>query len=163
VLAAAVGVSASQAVVVGGYHGSWLAPDPNLRLSRAGLAAAGGTLGAGVLIFVGDQTCPLAELARVTGWLAGQSVRQCGPCTFGLPAIAAELSWLMSGAGNPANADRLAGVVTGRGACAHPDGVARFVRSGLAVLPGELQVHRAYGSCRRSDLGRLATTRREWA
>jgi NADH:ubiquinone oxidoreductase subunit F (NADH-binding) len=164
-VAAAVGALPSQAVVVGGYHGCWLAPDPNLELSRAGLAAAGGTLGAGVLIFVGAQTCPLAELARVAGWLAGQSARQCGPCTFGLPAIAGELARLTAGAGVGAapNVARLAGVVTGRGACAHPDGAVRFVRSGLAVLAGELQVHRAYGSCRRSDLGQLATTRKVWA
>jgi NADH:ubiquinone oxidoreductase subunit F (NADH-binding) len=162
-VAAAVGALPSQAVVAGGYHGSWLVPDPQLELSRAGLAAAGGTLGAGVLIFVGEQTCPLAELARVAGWLAGQSARQCGPCTFGLPAIAAELNRSVSGVGNPANAARQAGLVAGRGACAHPDGAARFVRSGLALLAGELQLHRAYGSCRRSDLGQLATVRKVWA
>ena len=162
-VAAAVGALPSQAVVIGGYHGAWLPPDPNLELSRAGLAAAGGTLGAGVLIFVGEQTCPLAELARVAGWLAGQSVGQCGPCTFGLPALATELARLAAGPGDPANVARLAAVVTGRGACAHPDGAARFVRSGLAALVGELQVHRAYGTCRRSDLGQLATVRKVWA
>jgi len=116
-----------------------------------------------VLIFVGEQTCPLAELARVAGWLAGQSARQCGPCTFGLPAIAAELNRSVSGVGNPANAARQAGLVAGRGACAHPDGAARFVRSGLALLAGELQLHRAYGSCRRPDLGQLATVRKVWS
>src|SRR6185312_14556211 len=102
------------------------------------------------------------ELARVAGWLAGESVRQCGPCTFGLPAIATELGRLAVGAGDAPNVARLAGLVTGRGACAHPDGAARFVRSGLAMLAGELQVHRAYGSCRRSDLGQLATVRKVW-
>jgi NADH:ubiquinone oxidoreductase subunit F (NADH-binding) len=162
-VAAAVGALPSQAVVVGGYHGSWLAPDPLLELSRAGLAAAGGTLGAGVLIFVGEQTCPLAELARVAGWLAGQSVRQCGPCTFGLPALAGELTRLVAGRGEVANAVRIAGLVPGRGACAHPDGAARFVRSGLAALAGELRTHRAYGGCRRTDQGQLATARRVWS
>ena len=162
-VAAAVGALPSQAVVVGGYHGSWLAPDPMLELSRAGLAAAGGTLGAGVLIFVGAQTCPLAELARVAGWLAGQSVRQCGPCTFGLPALAGELTRLAAGRGEVANAARIAGLAPGRGACAHPDGAARFVRSGLAALAGELQTHRAYGGCRRTDQGQLATARRVWS
>jgi len=161
-VAAAAGALRSQAVVIGGYHGAWLSPDPDLELSRAGLAAAGGTLGAGVLIFVGEQTCPLAELARVAGWLAAESVRQCGPCTFGLPALATELARLAAGASNASNVDRLTGVVTGRGACAHPDGAARFIRSGLAALAGELSVHRAYGSCRRADLGQLATVRKVW-
>jgi NADH:ubiquinone oxidoreductase subunit F (NADH-binding) len=159
-VAAAVGALPSQAVVVGGYHGSWLSPDPELELSRAGVAAAGGTLGAGVLIFVGEQTCPLAELARVAGWLAGQSVRQCGPCNFGLPALAGELSRLAAGVGDTSNAARLAGLVTGRGACAHPDGAARFVWSGLGFLAGEVQLHRAYGTCRRPDRGQLTTVRR---
>nr|MDQ2838672.1 oxidoreductase [Actinomycetota bacterium] len=71
-VAGATGAGPSQAVVAGGYHGCWLAPAPELVLSRAGLATAGGTLGAGVLIFVGEQTCPLAELGRVTEWLAGE-------------------------------------------------------------------------------------------
>ncbi|MGK3899673.1 hypothetical protein ABI062_15660, partial [Enterococcus faecium] len=42
-VAAAVGARPSQAVVIGGYHGAWLAPDPALELSRAGLSRAGGT------------------------------------------------------------------------------------------------------------------------
>ena len=162
-VAAAVGALPSQAVVIGGYHGGWLAPNPELELSRAGLTAAGGTLGAGVLIFVGEQTCPLAELARVAGWLAGQSVRQCGPCTFGLPALAGELTRLAAGRGEAGNAARIAGLLPGRGACAHPDGASRFVRSGLAALAGEVHLHRAYGSCRRPDLGHLATARRVWS
>jgi NADH:ubiquinone oxidoreductase subunit F (NADH-binding) len=156
--AAAVGAGPSQAVLVGGYHGSWLVPDPNLPLSRAGLAAAGGTLGAGVLAFVGSDTCALAELARVTQWLADQSAKQCGPCSFGLPALAADLRGLLTGQVGPALA-RHVGQLAGRGACAHPDGAVRFVRSGLAALAGEVGLHRACGSCRRSDRGQLATVR----
>jgi NADH:ubiquinone oxidoreductase subunit F (NADH-binding) len=156
-VAAAVGAGPSQAVLVGGYHGSWLAPDPNLPLSRAGMAAAGGTLGAGVLAFVGSDTCALAELARVTQWLADQSAKQCGPCGFGLPALAADLRALV--AGQASAWARHAGQLAGRGACAHPDGAVRFVRSGLAALADEVGLHRAYGSCRRSDRGQLATVR----
>lgn len=157
-VAAAVGAGSSQAVLVGGYHGSWLAPDPQLALSRAGLAAAGGTLGAGVLAFVGSDTCALGELARVTQWLADQSAKQCGPCSFGLPALAADLRGLLAGQVGPSLARQL-GQLAGRGACAHPDGAVRFVRSGLAALTGEVGLHRGYGSCRRSDRGQLATVR----
>jgi NADH:ubiquinone oxidoreductase subunit F (NADH-binding) len=157
-VATAVGAGPSQAVLVGGYHGSWLPADGNLLLSRAGLAAAGGTLGAGVLAFVGSDTCALAELVRVTQWLADQSAKQCGPCSFGLPALAADLGGLLAGQPAPAIA-RHTGQLVGRGACAHPDGAVRFVRSGLAALVDELGVHRAYGGCRRSDRGQLATVR----
>lgn len=80
------------AVVTGGYHGTWLAPRFDLPLSRAGLAAAGGALGAGVVLVLDESTCALGELARVASWLAGQSARQCGPCMFGLEALARDVA-----------------------------------------------------------------------
>ena len=154
-VAAEVGAEPSDAVVIGGYHGAWLRYDPSLPLSRAGLGAAGGTLGAGAVIFVGRRTCGLAELARVAQWLADQSAKQCGPCTFGLPALAADVRALCGG--GPDLVNRHAGQVAGRGACAHPDGAVRFITSGLRVLADEVGVHRAYGGCRRSDRGQLLT------
>ena len=36
--------------VVGGYHGPWLAAAPDVRLAAPAVAAAGGTLGAGVVL-----------------------------------------------------------------------------------------------------------------
>jgi NADH:ubiquinone oxidoreductase subunit F (NADH-binding) len=142
-------------VVTGGYHGTWLRPSADLALSRDGLHAAGATLGAGVLITIDDSTCALGELARVAAWLAAQSARQCGPCRFGLPALAADVA--AAAHGHPAsvgNALRHAGLVAGRGACAHPDGAVRFVRSGLAVLTDELSAHAA-GGCGRPVRGVL--------
>lgn len=116
----------------------------------------GGGFGAGVLIFLGQQTCALAELTRVAGWLADESAKQCGPCRFGLPALVADLAGLLRGI--PGAADRHLAQVDHRGACAHPDGAVRFIRSGLAVLQPELVAHR-HGGCGRPDLGQLATTR----
>jgi NADH:ubiquinone oxidoreductase subunit F (NADH-binding) len=142
-------------VVTGGYHGTWLRPVADIALSREGLRAAWASLGAGVLLAVDDSTCALGELARVTAWLAAQSARQCGPCRFGLPALAADVTAAVHG--HPAavaNALRHASVVTGRGACAHPDGAVRFVRSGLAALSEELAAHAA-GGCGRPVRGVL--------
>ena len=48
---------------------------PTFPLSRAGIAAAGASLGAGVLFVLDSTTCALGELARVTAWLAAQSAR----------------------------------------------------------------------------------------
>ena len=79
VLAAAGAAEQPQAVVIGGYHGTWLAPIPRSGCPAPGSRAAGGTLGAGVLIVLDQDTCALGELGRVTGWLAGESARQCGP------------------------------------------------------------------------------------
>lgn len=155
VLAAAGAPDQPQAVVAGGYHGAWLAPIPQLRLSRAGLAAAGGTLGAGVLLVLDHGTCALGELARVTGWLAAQSAHQCGPCHFGLPALARDVAALAAGQPAAGAAFGHAHTVGGRGACAHPDGAARFVTSALHLLRDETDTHLTRGGCGRPVLGRL--------
>jgi NADH:ubiquinone oxidoreductase subunit F (NADH-binding) len=142
-------------VVTGGYHGTWLDARTDVAISRAGLAARGATLGAGVVMSVDATTCSLGELARVTQWLADQSARQCGPCRFGLPALAADVAAALRGhPGAVANALRHAALADGRGACAHPDGAVRFVRSGLAAMPDELIAH-GTGGCGRPIAGLL--------
>ncbi len=157
ILLRAAGADDAAFVVAGGYHGSWLRPDPELPISRAGFAAADATLGAGVLVVLDSTTCALAELTRISRWLAGQSAGQCGPCRFGLPALAVDIA--AAAQGNPhalPMAQRHAEMVVGRGACAHPDGASRFVRSGLAVLHDEIVAHR-HGGCGRPDRGQLPT------
>jgi NADH:ubiquinone oxidoreductase subunit F (NADH-binding) len=150
-----VGAADPQAVIIGGYHGSWHAPLPNLLLSRAGATSAGGTFGAGVLIVVSHSTCALGELARVTHWLADESAKQCGPCMFGLPAMANDVDAIMRGTqAGIAAAFAHGRAVTGRGACAHPDGSARFVGSALQLLREETERHLA-GGCGRPVLGEL--------
>ncbi|MFY0409309.1 NADH-ubiquinone oxidoreductase-F iron-sulfur binding region domain-containing protein [Solicola sp. PLA-1-18] len=144
-------------VLVGGYHGSWVAGAGAAVLDRDALTAAGTPWGAGVLARLGADTCALGEVHRVVAWLAAQSAGQCGPCVFGLPAVADAVGDVVRGGGQPA-VDRvglLVGAVDGRGACAHPDGTARFVRSALRTLAGEVAVHATHGGCGRPVLGRL--------
>jgi hypothetical protein len=43
---------------------------------------------------------------------------------------------------------RLAGLVDGRGACAHPDGTARLVRSLLVACPDAVAAHEDGTCCR---------------
>lgn len=156
---AATPSTTASTVVVGGYHGGWHSADAPLLMARASMAAAGGTLGAGVLLVLDTGTCALGELAVVTAWLAGESTKQCGPCRFGLPALAADVDAVYRGHGAAAAvAQRHAAAVTGRGACAHPDGTARFVRSGLALLADEIAQHVHHGGCGRPVQHRLPTT-----
>ncbi|HTA11251.1 MAG TPA: NADH-ubiquinone oxidoreductase-F iron-sulfur binding region domain-containing protein [Streptosporangiaceae bacterium] len=147
-----------QAVLSGGYHGGWLTLTDARRvaLCNAELRPAGAIAGAGVLVALPAAHCGLAETASVARSLALESAGQCGPCFNGLPAIAAALAELAQPrpAGRAlANLQRWAGLVTGRGACHHPDGTVRFVASALSVFGAEIAVH-ARGRCTatRSDL-----------
>ena len=99
--------------------------------------------------------CGLAETANVARSLALESAGQCGPCFNGLPAIAtalAELAQPRPAGPALANLQRWAGLVTGRGACHHPDGTVRFVASALTVFAAEIAEHAR---------GRCTATRRE--
>jgi NADH:ubiquinone oxidoreductase subunit F (NADH-binding) len=140
------GAAAAQAVLVGGYHGAWLPASQAARtaLSNAALRPAGGFVGAGVLVALPADRCGVAETARVTRYLALESAGQCGPCFNGLPRIATVLDELASS--RPArqvlaDIQRWAGLVEGRGACHHPDGTVRFVRSALRVFGAEIELH----------------------
>jgi NADH:ubiquinone oxidoreductase subunit F (NADH-binding) len=138
-------------VLIGGYHGTWVRSLSGLVLDRAALSGAGAPLGAGVIARPYAGTCVLAEVVRVSHWLASESSGQCGPCFFGLPALAEDMGALAAGAG----VDRLEslirriGLVRGRGACAHPDGSVQFISSAISALGDELEAHARHGSCGR--------------
>jgi NADH:ubiquinone oxidoreductase subunit F (NADH-binding) len=77
--------------------------------------------------------------------MANESARQCGPCAFGLPALAEDLSHIAHQSRDPKAAhvrlvERCA-VIEGRGACRHPDGVIRLVRSALEVFTDDFSNH----------------------
>jgi NADH:ubiquinone oxidoreductase subunit F (NADH-binding) len=142
-----------QAVLVGGYFGRWLPADVALDavLTVDGMRAVGGVLGAGIVLALPASACGLAATAQVLRYLADQSARQCGPCLNGLPAMATALEQLAAGRATTdvvAQLGRWAGLVTGRGACAHPDGAAALLTSALQVFAADVGRHER-GSCGR--------------
>ncbi|HEY0246748.1 MAG TPA: NADH-ubiquinone oxidoreductase-F iron-sulfur binding region domain-containing protein [Gryllotalpicola sp.] len=141
------------AVLVGGYHGGWLTADQlGAGLSPAALAPYGAHPGAGILLALDRTRCAVQTTAEIVEYLAGQSARQCGPCLFGLPALAAswrELAAGVAAAESPRRAWDLADAVDGRGACAHPDGTARLSRSALRAFAADVEQHR-HGRCLRA-------------
>jgi NADH:ubiquinone oxidoreductase subunit F (NADH-binding) len=156
---------AADALLVGGYFGTWLAADavPHLTLAGESLGRAGGALGAGVVVALPRSTCAVREVSRVARYLAEQSAGQCGPCVPGLRAIAAAFTRIETGAGDDRKRLlRWATEVNGRGACAHPDGATRFLGSALEVFADEIGVHLRYGRCGAQDryVLRIPPTRR---
>ncbi|TDD73703.1 NADH-quinone oxidoreductase subunit NuoF family protein [Actinomadura rubrisoli] len=144
-------------VLVGGYHGIWLDPVAASRavLSRAGMRAVGGTVGAGIVLPLAQGTCPLGEVTRIASYLAAQSAGQCGPCRLGLPDVVRTLNALSDGSGTVEDVRRAAGIGRGRGACTHPDGTAKFVLSAVDAFTDDIDVHRYGGTCGQPTFGVL--------
>ena len=141
-----------QALLIGGYFGTWVpfAAAVDTPLANAFLRPLGAALGARMIAALPQACCGLAETARIADYLARESAGQCGPCVFGLRALADALASLAAcRGGERAALERLRRItpqVTGRGACAHPNGATRLVESALAVFADEIGHHLA-GSC----------------
>ncbi|MFG1974329.1 NADH-ubiquinone oxidoreductase-F iron-sulfur binding region domain-containing protein [Nonomuraea fuscirosea] len=150
-------------VLIGGYHGAWLSADvvETAVLSREGMKQAGATLGAGIIVPLGEATCALGEAARVAAYLAAESAGQCGPCRLGLPDIARAMYALVEGTGSVDAVRRCVRGVERRGACFHPDGTAKFVLSALDAFEIEIAQHLEHGSCGRPVRGVLPMPERE--
>ena len=137
VLAAAGGETEPvQAVLSGGYGGTWTSD------------FAVGVSGIPAVYALPARACGLEYTAKVLAFLAAESARQCGPCMFGLPAIAADFAELLRGGPSTARLARRLPLLTGRGACAHPDGAARLATSALQVFGPDVAAHSAGGRCR---------------
>lgn len=147
-----------RAFLVGGYFGAWIdGRNGGVRLLDAELGPYGAALGARAIVALPEGSCGLVEAARVARYLAGESAEQCGPCRFGLPAIADAMAVLVTAKASPAVVERIErwlGQVAGRGACRHPDGAARFVGSTLEVFGDEVELH-LRGRCSGHHRGNL--------
>lgn len=141
------------AVLVGGYFGTWM-PLPaaaGYPLSHDPVGPDRSTIGAGTIFALPPGACGLSETARVVTYLAGQSAGQCGPCAFGLPAVAAQLQALVAGRLDRAGYQQLfrrLDVIAGRGACGHPDGAVHLTRSALRVFSADVGTHLGGYACR---------------
>lgn len=147
--------SAPQAVLLGGYGGMW-APWGDvwkLPVDESVLRAQKLTLGAGVMVPLAAGACGVRATADLIAWLASMSARQCGPCLFGLPALAEHWAGLSAGECDRRALDRLQAdttAVEGRGACRHPDGATRLSRSALRTFADHVGAHAAGMRCVRS-------------
>ncbi|HEY6318126.1 MAG TPA: NADH-ubiquinone oxidoreductase-F iron-sulfur binding region domain-containing protein [Acidimicrobiia bacterium] len=171
VMAAGGPTSELSAVLVGGYYGTWLhaAAAWDLPLTDAALHEVGGALGCGLVYAFPAASCGLAASAQIARYLADESAGQCGPCLYGLAALADTLAHVARGVPDRHTLGRLEELcdqVEGRGACHYPDGVVGFVRSARTVFAAEISRHRRDGGCRAAPPPSLllpdATRERGW-
>ena len=142
-----------RAVLLGGYFGAWveMSQAQDLTLDPAALRARGLSLGCGVVGVLPGSHCPVCETAGIMRYLAGESSAQCGPCFFGLRALAEASGRIATQGSNTDDMQRLhrwASEVRGRGACKHPDGAVMFLQSALGTFEREFASHRAHGTRR---------------
>ncbi len=139
--------------LLGGYGGGWVSlPDLlDCRLTEESARQLNSSLGAGVVVLLPRGHCPLAESARVVRYMQRQAAGQCGPCVHGLSDLAAYLEGLAFSPGRFGGRIppvlEVCNLIEGRGACRHPDGVTRFVRSALGVFRDEVDKHLRHGPC----------------
>jgi NADH:ubiquinone oxidoreductase subunit F (NADH-binding) len=144
--------TASRAVLLGGYFGGWVPAGEawELPLDAAELHSRGYSLGCGVVAVLPEHRCGVVETGRIMAYLAHESARQCGPCVFGLRAVAAAVSRIATGGAEADDLERLrrwSGELSGRGACHHPDGAAGLMLSALRVFDEEFVHHHERGRC----------------
>ena len=143
-----------QGLLLGGYGGGWLpmAEAMAMPLTEEAARKHGSSIGPGVVALVRSEACPLAELSRVVTYMEGQGANQCGPCINGLAGLASAMEALAfhpsTLRGGTSSIFVHCDLIEGRGACRHPDGVARFVRTGLRVFSEHAEHHLRRGPCR---------------
>jgi NADH:ubiquinone oxidoreductase subunit F (NADH-binding) len=139
----------TDAVLVGGYFGAWVDATQawDLPLDAAALRARGLSLGCGVIGVLPRTSCGVCATARVMRFLASESSAQCGPCFFGLRALADACDRLAERGTNRDDILRLerwSTEVRGRGACHHPDGAVLFLQSALKTFSAAFATHPAH-------------------
>jgi NADH:ubiquinone oxidoreductase subunit F (NADH-binding) len=150
-LAGATGPGTS-AVLLGGYFGSWASVGEtwNLPLDPGIMKARGMSFGCGMVSFLPTDVCGVGATAQIMEFMATESAGQCGPCLFGLRAIADATTRLAAGnAGSEEleKVERWTGQIVGRGACRHPDGAVGLMGSALVVFGDEFLSHARTGRC----------------
>jgi NADH:ubiquinone oxidoreductase subunit F (NADH-binding) len=127
-----------QAVLIGGYGGVWQPYPTSTPLGPQGIAA---------IYALPTGSCGLSYTADILAYLAAESTRQCGPCMFGLPTIAADFAALVRGKDTTRELKRRLPLIAKRGACAHPDGATRLAASALRTFEQDVQAHLTYHRC----------------
>jgi NADH:ubiquinone oxidoreductase subunit F (NADH-binding) len=141
-----------QAVIVGGYFGTWgrVGDMWHLPLDPAVMRERGLSFGCGIIGFLSTDVCGVSATASIMSYLAAESAGPCGPCVHGLRAIGDATKRVADGQARREDVHDIArwvSLVRGRGACHHPDGAAQLMVSALNVFGDEFGHHARTGRC----------------
>jgi NADH:ubiquinone oxidoreductase subunit F (NADH-binding) len=139
-------IGSPQAVLTGGYGGTWARMSPLLDApwEPDAMKALGVAVGAGVLWVHPEDRCGLVETARMADYLARESAGQCGSCAFGLNAVADDLQLLAEARATSDDVERLTrrlSAIPRRGACSLPDGAVRMAQTALVTFADDITAH----------------------
>lgn len=140
------------AVLLGGYFGTWARAEDawSLPLDPAAMRTADLTFGCGIVGLLPANACGVAATADIMSFMARESAGQCGPCLYGLGALADATARVVHGRAGTRDLDRielLTAQTGGRGACHHPDGAVQLMASALDVFGDDLRHHARTGRC----------------
>lgn len=145
------GTLPADAALVGGLGGAFADVTQLRRLAwtTPALSTLGAGVGPGILYVLDPRQCPLDTVTGMLQYAAGESAGQCGPCMFGLPTMFHLWQRFLATPGRDAwePLDRQLALMTGRGACRYPDGVAYFTRSALRTFDAHLRSGCRGGTC----------------
>jgi NADH:ubiquinone oxidoreductase subunit F (NADH-binding) len=153
-IAAAAGatVAGTQAILLGGYFGTWATAGDvwGLPLDPGVMRSVGLTFGCGIVGLLPAGVCGVTATARIIGYLADETAGQCGPCVYGLRAIAEATERVAAGrtaTDDIGRIEQLTAQTGGRGACHHPDGAVQLMASAMNVFGDEMLRHARTGRC----------------
>jgi NADH:ubiquinone oxidoreductase subunit F (NADH-binding) len=144
--------------LLGGYFGTWLAPETlrHLPLDAEKLKKEHkASFGCGILAVLPEGGCAIVESTRVLTYLAAETAGQCGPCVNGLAALSETMERIAASQPEPDDYQRVTrwiDMVRGRGACHHPDGAVGQLSSALTVFKTHLAYHLEGRRCRGTQI-----------
>jgi NADH-quinone oxidoreductase subunit F len=140
-----------KAIIPGGSSTPMLTPDKlDTPLDYESIAEAGSMLGSGAVIVIGEGTCIVNVVKRLTEFYRHESCGKCIPCREGTDWLSKILSRIEAGQGREEDLDLMLDICTniaGKSFCPLGDAALGPVQSSIKFFRGEYLEHIRLGRC----------------